>query len=87
MVFCHKFRAQDVAARYDYTVEFTGLGAPPPEKDVGTCTQIGVFVRKYQNDGPTHFEKCKEQVYKTVSGSFDSVRRNKFSIKWLHSKT
>ncbi|XP_033007359.1 small RNA 2'-O-methyltransferase [Lacerta agilis] len=71
--------AQDVAARYDYTVEFTGLGAPPPEKDVGSCTQIGVFVRKYQNDGPTHFEKCKEHVYKTLfKAEYPSLKDEKY---------
>lgn len=64
---CHKFRALDIAARYDYTVEFTGLGAPPPGKDVGFCTQIGVFMRKYLEDREP--EKCKEHVYKTVSRS------------------
>ncbi|KAJ6658409.1 hypothetical protein lerEdw1_020113 [Lerista edwardsae] len=56
--------ALDIAARYDYTVEFTGLGAPPPGKDVGFCTQIGVFMRKYLEDREP--EKCKEHVYKTV---------------------
>ncbi|XP_077188937.1 small RNA 2'-O-methyltransferase isoform X2 [Paroedura picta] len=70
----HKFewnRAQfqnwalDAAARYDYTVEFTGLGAPPLEEDgVGFCTQIGVFVRKSLKNGEP--EKCKEHVYKPI---------------------
>ncbi|XP_048353204.1 small RNA 2'-O-methyltransferase isoform X2 [Sphaerodactylus townsendi] len=74
----HKFewnRAQfqnwalDVAAHYGYTVEFTGLGTPPSEEgDVGFCTQIGVFVRKYLKNGePETVEKYKEHVYKTTA--------------------
>ncbi|XP_029803683.1 small RNA 2'-O-methyltransferase [Suricata suricatta] len=40
--------ALNVAKRYKYSVEFTGVGAPPPwaNKDVGYCTQIGVFKKK-----------------------------------------
>uniref|UniRef100_A0A8D2JA86 Small RNA 2'-O-methyltransferase n=1 Tax=Varanus komodoensis TaxID=61221 RepID=A0A8D2JA86_VARKO len=58
--------AQDAAAHYDYTVEFTGLGAAPPGKDVGFCTQIGVFVRNYARNGePDRLEKYQEHVYKT----------------------
>ncbi|KAM6454370.1 small RNA 2'-O-methyltransferase isoform 1-T4 [Liasis olivaceus] len=59
--------ALDAAARYDYTVEFTGVGAPPCGKDVGFCTQIGVFVRKnLRNVKPERFEKYQRSVYKTV---------------------
>uniref|UniRef100_A0A8B9UQ53 Small RNA 2'-O-methyltransferase n=1 Tax=Anas zonorhyncha TaxID=75864 RepID=A0A8B9UQ53_9AVES len=53
----HKFewdRAQfqswalDAAKRYGYSVEFTGVGNPPTGmEDVGFCTQIAVFVKKY----------------------------------------
>ncbi|XP_061489869.1 small RNA 2'-O-methyltransferase isoform X2 [Rhineura floridana] len=72
--------AQDAAARYDYTVEFTGLGAPPSGNDVGFCTQIGVFVRKYlKNDGPVKFEKDKEHVYKTVfKAVYPSLKDEKY---------
>lgn len=39
--------ALDVANRYSYSVEFTGVGEPPAEaEDVGYCTQIGVFRKK-----------------------------------------
>ncbi|XP_015679511.1 small RNA 2'-O-methyltransferase [Protobothrops mucrosquamatus] len=59
--------AVDVATRYDYTVEFTGVGAPPHGKDVGFCTQIGVFVRKkLRNVKPARFEEYQRRVYKTV---------------------
>uniref|UniRef100_A0A8C8R9V9 Small RNA 2'-O-methyltransferase n=1 Tax=Pelusios castaneus TaxID=367368 RepID=A0A8C8R9V9_9SAUR len=73
----HKFewdRAQfqswavEAATRYDYTVEFTGLGTPPPgTEDVGFCTQIGVFRRKYPKNGETvSSEKPTEHAYKTA---------------------
>ncbi|XP_066480652.1 small RNA 2'-O-methyltransferase [Tiliqua scincoides] len=69
--------ALDIAARYDYTVEFTGLGAPPPGKDVGFCTQIGVFVRKYLENGEP--EKCKEHIYKTVfKAVYPSLKDEKY---------
>lgn len=62
-------RAQDTAQRYDYSVEFTGVGNPPAGmEDVGFCTQIGVFVRKYpQTREPVPCEKPTEAAYKTVS--------------------
>ncbi|KAH0618352.1 hypothetical protein JD844_017467 [Phrynosoma platyrhinos] len=57
--------AQETAARYDYTVQFTGLGIPPPGKDVGFCTQIGVFVRKFiKHVEVTQSEKYQDRVYK-----------------------
>ncbi|XP_039341066.1 small RNA 2'-O-methyltransferase isoform X6 [Mauremys reevesii] len=66
-----QFQSWAVAAatRYDYTVEFTGLGTPPPgTEDVGFCTQIGVFVRKYPKNGETlNSEKHTEHAYKTVN--------------------
>ncbi|XP_058032763.1 small RNA 2'-O-methyltransferase isoform X1 [Ahaetulla prasina] len=59
--------AVDVATRYDYTVEFTGVGEPPHGKDVGFCTQIGVFVRKkLRNVEPDRSEEYQRRVYKTV---------------------
>uniref|UniRef100_A0A8D0HQ74 Small RNA 2'-O-methyltransferase n=1 Tax=Sphenodon punctatus TaxID=8508 RepID=A0A8D0HQ74_SPHPU len=74
----HKFewdRAQfqswalEVANRYDYTVEFTGLGVPPFRTgDIGFCTQIGVFMRKYpKNSESVKCEDHTEHAYKTVS--------------------
>ncbi|XP_060088296.1 small RNA 2'-O-methyltransferase [Heteronotia binoei] len=73
--------AFDVATRYDYTVEFTGLGAPPPEKDdVGFCTQIGLFVRKNLKNGePETAEKYKEHVYKTIfKAVYPSLKDEKY---------
>uniref|UniRef100_A0A8D0CBW6 Small RNA 2'-O-methyltransferase n=1 Tax=Salvator merianae TaxID=96440 RepID=A0A8D0CBW6_SALMN len=59
--------SQAAAARYNYTVEFTGLGAPPPGKEVGFCTQIGVFMKNYRKtDEHDKLQENKEHVYKTV---------------------
>uniref|UniRef100_A0A8C3SQL6 Small RNA 2'-O-methyltransferase n=1 Tax=Chelydra serpentina TaxID=8475 RepID=A0A8C3SQL6_CHESE len=86
----HKFewdRAQfqswaiDASTRYDYTVEFTGLGTPPPgSEDVGFCTQIGMFVRKYPKNGEAvNSEKHTEHAYKTVSISlYPSLKEEKY---------
>ncbi|XP_063154428.1 small RNA 2'-O-methyltransferase [Candoia aspera] len=85
----HKFewnRAQfqswalDAAVHYDYTVEFTGVGAPPHGKDVGFCTQIGVFVRKkLRNVEPERFEKNQRSVYKTVfKAVYPSLKEEKY---------
>ncbi|XP_053106337.1 small RNA 2'-O-methyltransferase isoform X3 [Hemicordylus capensis] len=85
----HKFewnRAQfqnwalDTAAHYGYRVEFTGLGVPPPGKDVGFCTQIGVFVRNdLKNREPDKFEKCREHAYKTVfKAVYPSLKDEKY---------
>ncbi|XP_010214506.1 PREDICTED: small RNA 2'-O-methyltransferase, partial [Tinamus guttatus] len=59
--------ALHIARCYNYSVEFTGVGPPPMGmEDVGFCTQIGVFVRKYSQTGETaHFEKPTKAAYKT----------------------
>ncbi|XP_074954394.1 small RNA 2'-O-methyltransferase [Phalacrocorax aristotelis] len=60
--------ALETAGRYDYSVEFTGVGHPPTGmENVGFCTQIGVFFRKYpQTSDSAQSEKPTEAVYKTV---------------------
>ncbi|XP_039341061.1 small RNA 2'-O-methyltransferase isoform X3 [Mauremys reevesii] len=78
-----QFQSWAVAAatRYDYTVEFTGLGTPPPgTEDVGFCTQIGVFVRKYPKNGETlNSEKHTEHAYKTVfKAAYPSLKDEKY---------
>ncbi|NXI62786.1 HENMT methyltransferase, partial [Anseranas semipalmata] len=86
----HKFewdRAQfqswalDTAKRYDYTVEFTGVGSPPTGmEDVGFCTQIGVFVKKYpQTSKPAQSEKPTEAAYETVfKAVYPSLKDEKY---------
>nr|XP_042696586.1 small RNA 2'-O-methyltransferase isoform X3 [Chrysemys picta bellii] len=69
------------ATSYDYTVEFTGLGTSPPgTEDVGFCTQIGVFVRKYPKNGETvNSEKHTEHAYKTVfKAVYPSLKDEKY---------
>ncbi|KAM7161674.1 small RNA 2'-O-methyltransferase isoform 4-T4 [Macrochelys suwanniensis] len=73
--------AIDASTRYDYTVEFTGLGTPPPgSEDVGFCTQIGVFVRKYPKNGEAvNSEKHTEHAYKTVfKAVYPSLKEEKY---------
>ncbi|NXW09322.1 HENMT methyltransferase, partial [Fregetta grallaria] len=86
----HKFewnRAQfqswalETARRYDYSVEFTGVGHPPTGmENVGFCTQIGVFVRKYpQTSESAQSEKPTEAVYKTVfKAVYPSLKDEKY---------
>ncbi|XP_015724899.1 small RNA 2'-O-methyltransferase isoform X2 [Coturnix japonica] len=73
--------AQDTAKRYDYSVEFTGVGNPPAGmEDVGFCTQIGVFVKKYpQTREPVKCEKPNEAAYKTVfKAVYPSLKDEKY---------
>ncbi|KYO19249.1 small RNA 2'-O-methyltransferase [Alligator mississippiensis] len=73
--------ALDAASCYDYTVEFTGLGAPPPgTEDVGFCTQIAVFRRKYPNTGePINLEKPTENSYRTIfKAVYPSLKDEKY---------
>ncbi|XP_075792767.1 small RNA 2'-O-methyltransferase isoform X2 [Pelodiscus sinensis] len=86
----HKFewdRAQfeswaiHAATHYDYTVEFTGLGIPPPgTEDVGFCTQIGVFMRNHPKNGETvSSEKHTKHAYKTVfKAVYPSLKDEKY---------
>uniref|UniRef100_A0A8D0FM81 Small RNA 2'-O-methyltransferase n=1 Tax=Strix occidentalis caurina TaxID=311401 RepID=A0A8D0FM81_STROC len=61
--------ALEIARHYGYSVEFTGVGHPPRGmENVGFCTQIGVFVRKYtQTSESAQSETPTEGVYKTVT--------------------
>ncbi|KAM6128568.1 LOW QUALITY PROTEIN: small RNA 2'-O-methyltransferase [Phoenicopterus ruber ruber] len=72
--------ALETARRYDYKVEFTGVGHPPPGmENVGFCTQIGVFVRKYpQTSESVQSEKPSEAVYKTVFKAVPSLKDEKY---------
>ncbi|XP_053549800.1 small RNA 2'-O-methyltransferase [Bombina bombina] len=60
--------ATAVSQRYNYSVEFSGVGRPPAgSEDVGFCSQIGVFTRNYteSEDFINKKKECKS-VYKTV---------------------
>ncbi|XP_029473454.1 small RNA 2'-O-methyltransferase isoform X2 [Rhinatrema bivittatum] len=60
--------ASDVAVCYGYTVEFTGVGKPPPgAEDVGFCTQIGIFVRDcVETADIVTYKMATDHVYKTI---------------------
>ncbi|XP_054240482.1 small RNA 2'-O-methyltransferase [Indicator indicator] len=86
----HKFewnRAQfqswalETARHYNYLVEFTGVGhAPRGMENVGFCTQIGVFVRKYpQTSGFAQSEKSSKTAYKMVfKAVYPSLKDEKY---------
>nr|XP_033772712.1 small RNA 2'-O-methyltransferase-like [Geotrypetes seraphini] len=59
--------ALEAADCYGYTVEFTGVGKPPPgAESVGYCTQIGIFVRNYVETAEIVKHKMTtNHVYKT----------------------
>ncbi|XP_005388887.1 PREDICTED: small RNA 2'-O-methyltransferase [Chinchilla lanigera] len=60
--------ALEVANRYNYSVEFTGVGTPPAGAEhVGFCTQIGVFRKNSAAaPGPCVPEQHHRHVYKAV---------------------
>ncbi|NXF98330.1 HENMT methyltransferase, partial [Eubucco bourcierii] len=73
--------ALETARRYDYSVEFTGVGhSPRGVENIGFCTQIGVFLRKYpQTSGFALSEKSSETVYKTVfKAVYPSLKDEKY---------
>lgn len=44
-VVCSFCRGQDICDRYDYSVEFSGIGDPPTESQhVGYCSQAAIFI-------------------------------------------
>ncbi|NWI92807.1 HENMT methyltransferase, partial [Pitta sordida] len=73
--------ALEAARCYDYSVEFTGVGHPPTGmENVGFCTQIGVFIRKYPQTGESvQSVKPTEAVYKTVfKAVYPSLKDEKY---------
>ncbi|XP_047385902.1 small RNA 2'-O-methyltransferase [Sciurus carolinensis] len=78
--------ALQVANRYHYSVEFTGVGEPPAGAEhVGYCTQIGVFQK---NSGKAtelcfseqHDQHVYETVYKTSYPSLQQEKMLKFVL-------
>ncbi|NXC18707.1 HENMT methyltransferase, partial [Corythaeola cristata] len=73
--------ALEAARCYGYSVEFTGVGHPPTGmENVGFCTQIGVFVRKYhQTCESTQSEKPTEAVHRMVfKAVYPSLKDEKY---------
>nr|XP_020856113.1 small RNA 2'-O-methyltransferase isoform X2 [Phascolarctos cinereus] len=76
--------ALDAARHYGYSVEFTGLGEPPPGAEaVGFCTQIGVFVKTIPNTVKSlHDEKTIECAHTTVGTViYPSLKEEKYLRK------
>jgi len=62
-------RAHRVCREYGYSVQFTGVGeALGHWRDVGFCTQIGVFQRNFDgiNWSMSNAERLEPSVYKLV---------------------
>ncbi|XP_060058157.1 small RNA 2'-O-methyltransferase isoform X2 [Erinaceus europaeus] len=72
--------ALDVAGRYNYSVEFTGVGEPPAgAEDVGYCTQIGIFQKNITKTESCSSEHHSEHIYKAVfTASYPSLQQKKF---------
>ena len=52
---CCANRCSDIAQKYSYSVEFSGVGKPPPgQEDLGYCSQIATFTsqRELPGDDP-----------------------------------
>ncbi|KAM6217109.1 small RNA 2'-O-methyltransferase [Rhynchocyon petersi] len=73
--------ALDAANRYNYSVEFTGVGNPPAwAEDVGYCTQIGIFKKNPTKAvGLCVPEQQGEHVYKMVyTTTYPSLQQKKY---------
>ncbi|NXJ91528.1 HENMT methyltransferase, partial [Corythaixoides concolor] len=73
--------ALEAARCYGYSVEFTGVGHPPTGmENVGFCTQIGVFLRKYhQTCESAQSEKPTEAVHRMVfKAVYPSLKDEKY---------
>ncbi|CAI9579951.1 unnamed protein product, partial [Staurois parvus] len=57
-----------VARHFNYTVEFSGVGKPPPEhEEVGFCSQIALFMKNYtESEESINIKKQYKSIYKTV---------------------
>ncbi|XP_069825092.1 small RNA 2'-O-methyltransferase [Dendropsophus ebraccatus] len=60
--------AMNISRQYNYTVEFTGVGELGADsKDVGYCSQIGIFTKNYTETEETIRNKMKyRSTYKRV---------------------
>ncbi|KAM9324543.1 small RNA 2'-O-methyltransferase [Gastrophryne carolinensis] len=73
--------ALKVAKQYHYTVEFSGVGKPPPEhEEVGFCSQIGVFQKNYiESADAISIKKQYKSVYNIVLHViYPSVKEEKY---------
>ncbi|XP_040263030.1 small RNA 2'-O-methyltransferase [Bufo bufo] len=73
--------AMNISRQYNYTVEFTGVGEAKPEsKDVGYCSQIGIFRKNYTEseesmNNKKNYKNCYKRVLQVV---YPSIREEKY---------
>ncbi|KAM4022541.1 small RNA 2'-O-methyltransferase isoform 2-T3 [Anomaloglossus baeobatrachus] len=76
--------AMNIARQYNYTVEFTGVGeAEPKSKDVGYCSQIGIFTKNYnESEESFNIKKSHTSVYKRILHvEYPSIQEEKYLRK------
>ncbi|XP_018424493.1 PREDICTED: small RNA 2'-O-methyltransferase [Nanorana parkeri] len=76
--------ALKVARHYNYTVEFSGVGKPPPDhEEVGFCSQIAVFMKNYtESEESISIKKQYKSIYNTVLHVvYPSLREEKYLRK------
>ncbi|KAM3915201.1 small RNA 2'-O-methyltransferase [Leptodactylus fuscus] len=76
--------ALNISRQYNYTVEFTGVGQAEPEsKDVGYCSQIGIFRKNYtESEASMNVKKSCRSVYKRVFHVvYPSIQEEKYLRK------
>ena len=70
-------RCSEIAQKYCYSVEFSGVGKPPPgREDLGYCSQIATFTsqRKPSGDNPVLLDTPYTVV--SLTNAFFCVCRN-----------
>ncbi|XP_072276967.1 small RNA 2'-O-methyltransferase [Pyxicephalus adspersus] len=76
--------ALKVASRYNYKVEFSGVGDPPPEhKEIGFCSQIATFIKDYnESEGSINAKKQCKSVYEMMLHSlYPSIQQKEYFRK------
>ncbi|XP_069592165.1 small RNA 2'-O-methyltransferase [Ranitomeya imitator] len=76
--------AMKISRQYNYMVEFTGVGEAEPEtKDVGYCSQIGIFSKNYnESEESINNKKGHTSVYKRVLHVvYPSIQEEKYLRK------
>lgn len=65
-------RCGSISDKYDYRVEYSGVGNPPPHKQhVGHCSQLATFTRTDVTMATDAREVCLSSPYKMVGVTQD----------------
>lgn len=76
--------AMNISRQYNYTVDFTGVGeAGAASKDIGHCSQIGIFSRNYtESEESLNSKKTCRSVYRRVLHVvYPSIKEEKYLRK------